>query len=303
MEWMLPGLGAIQGIDMSKMRQKAYKKILKTKVDKTTPIYRFKKRSAKKFYIEFYYIAELMYYSRRLPYYHREVVNAEKRFDKLPLSGVMPPKKPNSLPSDKIKESPARQRLRARRKRIDKKPDTYKFSDSHVSKYDQRIQSIYAGKEINKPGRGTGTGRLKKLKNKKSKKKKKWGWFGRKLNNDSKQGKSDESKNQTGNDQNEGYADVPMQEIKVKRRKKRVAKPAQKSLKYKSKVDLRTGKHRRRLSKKAIRRHHNRKLKDLKGKIAEQWNNVFGQKLPHPNQAFAPQPSQSPQSKILNFKK
>jgi len=122
------------------------------------------------------------------------------------------------------------------------------------------------------------------------------------LNNDSKQGKSDESKNQTGNDQNEGYADVPMQEIKVKRRKKRVAKPAQKSLKYKSKIDLRTGKHRRKLSKKAIRRHHNRKLKDLKGKIAEQWNNVFGQQLPHPNQAFAPQPSQSPRSKFFYFK-
>lgn len=301
MEWMLPGMGPIRGVDLKKMRAKAYKKIQKDGVDATTSSYRFRYRSAKKFYKEFYYISELMYYKRRLPYYHRRLHYARKRFDKLPMSGAMPSLKPAKLPSDKLPMGKKRMRRRAIRKRAQRKPDTYHFTDNHVKGYDEEIQGIYADREGRR--RGKRRGRRKKKKQKKKKKKKKsWRRWAktRKLRSEkpSKEKKGEGNKGKETGQADKADADDPnaeIEELHIKRRKKRIPQVKKgPKLNYKERVDMKRGKHRRKLTTRKIRKRHNRKLKDLKGKIAKQWDQVFGQnQLPHPNKIYSPQQMQT----------
>ena len=290
MEWMLPGRGPIRGVDLKKMRAKAYRRIEKQGVDKTTSSFRFRHRSSKKFYKEFFYISQLMYYKRRLPYYHRKLHYARIRFDKLPLSGKMPRLRGAKLPSDKLPMGRKRKIRRIQRKKATRKPNTYHFTDKHVKGFDSEIQGIYAGNEGGR-GRGRGRGRGKKRRKKKN----------RRL---AKKSKSQAEKSKEKGQAEKADADDPnaeIEELHIKRRKKRIPQADKgPKLRYKARVDMKRGRHRRRLTTSKAKRRHNRKLKDLKGKIAKQWDEVFGQKqLPHPDQAFSPQQTQG--KLVLNF--
>ena len=255
MEFMLPGRGPIREIDIGAIRDKEYRRIKKIGLDNKLPSYRFKKRSAEKFYKEFFQIATLMYLTRRLPYYHKKVIEAERRFKKLKFDGVLPKEKNIQLPPDSNPPSPKRAKFVAMRKKRNQKPETYQFTDDSNKKHEDEIKGLYTKKR------------------------------GRKLKDDSQKGKeSQEGKN--GKPETSDYVDQNMETIKIKRRRKRKESGGDSDkLQFKPNIDFKTGKHKKRLNKKKIRKHQNRKLKDLKGKISKQWNQVFGNgKLPHPEQ-------------------
>ena len=267
MEWMLPGEGPIQAIDLSAIRSKEYNRIKRTGLDDKLPSYRFKMRSAKKFYKEFYEIAKLMYQSRRLPYYHKKYLDEKRRFKGIKFNGSIPRAKKIELPGDHDKPTPKRAKLLAKRAAQKRKPNTYKFSDKFEGKFDSEIKGLYS----------------RKMKDN---------------NNDTKQ--KDTGKN--GKPETTDYVNQDMETLKIKRRRKKKQIGAggdDDALKLRPKIDLRRGRHRRKLKKKHIRTHQNRKLKDLKGKISQQWNNVFGNgKIPTQQQMTQPIPQPQSQSKF-----
>lgn len=269
MEWMLPGIGPIQGIDLSAIRSKEYNRIKRTGLDDKLPSYRFKMRSAKKFYKEFYEIAKLMYQSRRLPYYHKKYLDEKRRFKGLRFNGLIPKAKKIELPGDHDKPTPKRAKLLAKRAAKNRKPNTYKFSDKFEGKFDSEIKGLYS--------------KERKMKDN---------------NNDTKQ--KDKGKN--GKPETTDYVNQDMETLKIKRRRKKKQIGAggdDDALKLRPKIDLRRGKHRRKLKKRHIRTHQNRKLKDLKGKISQQWNNVFGNgKIPTQQQMTKPILQPQSQSKF-----
>lgn len=263
LDYMLPGVGPIEEVDVMDMRREYYEKIKREQADKDDPIYRFKLDSAGLFYKEFRLIANLMYQSRRMPYYHKKLIDIQRQFDNVSFSGKYPGPKKLQLPADKIINSPARAKMRAQRKSKFKKPKIYKFTDYYTGDRQKEINALYKKKGGRKGGR-----RRRKKK-------------GRKLDS------AEQGKTQSGGE-GDNYADAPMEELKVKRRKKRLAGKksggkggeggAEKSLmRYKRDPDLKRGRHRRKLTKKHFKRRRNRKLKDLKGQISQQWNSVFGQ--------------------------
>ena len=261
MEWMLPGRGPIQGIDISAVRSREYKRIQKTGLDNKLATYRFKTRSAKKFYKEFLEIANLMYLSRRLPYYFRKVKDSERRFKKMKFNGVIPPEGKFSLPGDSDPPTPKRAKLLAKRRAKNKKPKRYKFSDKFEGKYDDEIKEIQSGRKLNK-------------------------------DNGANAKKTEKGKN--GKPETSDYVNQEMETLKVKRRRKtKKSGTGEKELKFKPRIDLKRGRHRKKLKKKTIRIHQNRKLKDLKGKISQQWDKVFGNgQIPNNQQVMQQMPSQ-----------
>ena len=310
MEYMLPGVGPIKSANIKQIRMKAYRDIKASGVDKNDPSYRFKQRSAKKFYVEFYHISNLMYHTRRLPYYHKKYLEAKARFKRLKMNGAMPSEKKYKLPSDKIRVSRTRKKMLNKRKKKTKKPETYRLVDTYSKDFNDDIDYEYKRYQESKPdlgdgvkvkggrggkGKGRGGGRKKRKRRKKRGRKLA---YERKLNQTKEKGQNGENKNKNpGTENSTGYADEPIEELKVKRRRKRMKakkSDAKSMLKYKMRVDFKRRKHRRKLSKKYFHKKNHRKLKDLKGKIARQWNQVFGQGQPPlmPQQA----PNQQPQT-------